>query len=969
MKRLPLLLGLFLGVDFWPARLSAAPLDELDRYNVVWSTPSRDASGSMPIGNGEVGLNLWVEADGDLLFYISRTDAWSEASRLLKLGRIRVSLTPNPFAKGAPFRQELKLRDGCIEITAGEAGRALRLTVFVEANAPVIHLLGKSEQRFAVKVALENWRTERKVLKGEELSSSWTMQSAPSDIEVGESADVVKESPPDAVVWYHRNEHSVVPVTLKHQSLETAARWVKDPLLHRTFGGRISAPGFTKEGRTALRSSAPVLAFSVQIATANSQTETAEGWEREMARTAGEARDSTAAASSTAKWWQAFWERSWIFVEGDQAANLPESTHPLRIGADSNGGNIFAGLVSRASLYDHALSEADVQALAASGAGGAISNATGLVARWRFKASENGKIAGTQTGDLLAKPVRTVSFTNDGGVEAASLGGGWFEVANEPRLKLSKAFTLEAWIKPRPGAGAGRLFDKITAGGSDGFLLDTHPGRDLRLIVGSDTLSTPNVLIPGVWQHVAAVVDAQSGLRRIYLDGKTVKGVGGGGDEALPPSRVTQAYVLQRWMAACAGRGNYPIKFNGSIFTVDPVFTGGPKFNADWRRWGDCFWWQNTRFPAYAAIMAGDYDQCAPIFRLFSEVLPICKARATLYYEAQGAYFPETMTLFGTYANNDYGWNRQGHKPGDVLCPYWAYAWQQGLELVMLMQDYFEHTGDTRFLAGELIPMAHEVLRYFDTRFARDTEGKLVISPAQAVETYWYGVTNDTPTVAGLNAVLDQLLALPAAQAPAAEREFWTKMKAATPLLPGRSENGKSFVTPAQKFKPQRSNCENPELYAIWPFRLFGPGKPGRETGVETFRRRGEKGMSGWSYDAQCAAILGLTDEAKRQILHKVRNSNPAHRFPAMWGPNFDWLPDQDHGSNILLTLQHMLLFADGEKINLLPAWPADWNVRFKLHAPRQTTVEAEFHGRTLVNLKVEPPARKADVIVCPVLP
>ena len=32
---------------------------------------------------------------------------------------------------------------------------------------------------------------------------------------------------------------------------------------------------------------------------------------------------------------------------------------------------------------------------------------------------------------------------------------------------------------------------------------------------------------------------------------------------------MTCGYTLQRWMNACAGRGNYPIKFNGTIFTVD----------------------------------------------------------------------------------------------------------------------------------------------------------------------------------------------------------------------------------------------------------------------------------------------------------------------------------------------------------------------------------------------------------------
>ena len=78
----------------------------------------------MPLGNGDIGLNVWVQQDGDLLFLIGKTDAWSEVVRLLKLGRVRVKLSPNPFAKGLPFRQELRLRQGEIEIRA--AGRMRR---------------------------------------------------------------------------------------------------------------------------------------------------------------------------------------------------------------------------------------------------------------------------------------------------------------------------------------------------------------------------------------------------------------------------------------------------------------------------------------------------------------------------------------------------------------------------------------------------------------------------------------------------------------------------------------------------------------------------------------------------------------------------------------------------------------------------------------------------------------------------
>lgn len=757
-------------------------MDELEPYNVVWDSPGKGPAGSMPIGNGEIGLNVWVEEEGDIVFYISRTDAWSEACRLLKLGRIRVSLSPNPFVKGAPFRQELRLRDGCIEMTAGKGGATLKLKVFVDAAAPVIHVIGESARPLVAKAALETWRKERKTLVGEELQSSWTMQEAPTGVEVWESADVVSNAAAEAVVWFHRNEHSIVPLTLKHQSLDSVSSLVKDPLLHRTFGGCITAQGFVKDNHNALISPGPVERFAIQIATHSAQTETSEAWEAELDRIAAGAATSEVAAKNTAAWWDAFWNRSWIFVQGDQAAPLPENNPPLRIGADSNDG----------------------------------------------------------------------------------------EVA------------------------------KASSDGSEGHC----------------------------------------------------------------PSLVTRAYLLQRWMAACGGRGNYPIKFNGSLFTVDPEFTGGPKFDADWRRWGDCYWWQNTRLPYFPMLVSGDFEQLGPLFALFRHVLPLCKARAKLYYNAEGAYFPETMTLFGTYANRDYGWNRHGLKPGDVQCPYWCFSWQQGLELLMLMLDFWDYTGDERFVADEIIPMANEVLRYFDSRFSRDKDGKIILSPTQAVETYWFDVVNDTPTVAGLHAVLDRLVTFRSEQAPTAAREFWRRMKDAAPPLPVRTEDGKRFVPPAAEFNPQRKNVENPELYAIWPFRIFGVGQPDLQTGIETYHRRIARGLTGWCYDGQCAAILGLADEAKNQILAKVRNSHPNHRFPAMWGPNFDWLPDQDHGSNILLTLQHMLLRAEGQKIFLFPAWPKEWNVRFRLHATRKTVVECEYRRGKIARLEVMPRERAKDVVI-----
>ena len=68
------------------------------------------------------------------------------------------------------------------------------------------------------------------------------------------------------------------------------------------------------------------------------------------------------------------------------------------------------------------------------------------------------------------------------------------------------------------------------------------------------------------------------------------------------------------------------------------------------------------------------------------------------------------------------------------------------------MLDYYD-TRATPFPKKRLLPMAESVLKYFDSRFRKVADGRIVLDPTQAVETYWNGVVNDTPTVAGLNDV------------------------------------------------------------------------------------------------------------------------------------------------------------------------------------------------------------------------
>ena len=449
---------------------------------------------------------------------------------------------------------------------------------------------------------------------------------------------------------------------------------------------------------------------------------------------------------------------------------------------------------------------------------------------------------------------------------------------------------------------------------------------------------------------------------RIYLDGRLVAQYG-----SDTSSSVTRGYTLQRYMQACGGRGPYPIKFNGSIFTVEPKPFGKP-YNADWRAWGDCHWWQNVRLTYHPMLACGDFELMDPLFQTYAAVRPLAEARSRLYHGAEGCYFPETMTVWGTYSNGDYGWNRAGHQPKEVLSPWWQYAWNQGPELVSLMLDRWDYTGDEAFLTGQVLPMAESVLKYFDTRFKKDAGGRIVLDPTQAVETYWHGVINDMPSTAGLNDITARLCALPEKLTHEQQRKFFTRMRAACPAVPveDAEAGGKKIrrLAPAQKYAKDRSNCENPELYGIWPFRLYGLGRPGLEEARAAYSARHNHLDCGWGYDGNCAALLGLTDEAARILKVKCANSHPAYRWPATWGPNFDWLPDQDHGGNLLVTTQLMLLQHVGDKILLLPAWPKNWDVDFKLRAPRNTVVECVYRRGKIERLVVTPESRRADIVL-----
>ncbi|MBS0632262.1 MAG: hypothetical protein JSS11_10135 [Verrucomicrobia bacterium] len=430
-------------------------------------------------------------------------------------------------------------------------------------------------------------------------------------------------------------------------------------------------------------------------------------------------------------------------------------------------------------------------------------------------------------------------------------------------------------------------------------------------------------------------------------------------------AQVAEQSAWQRYMVACCSRGLYPMKFNGGLFTAD----WGMKeynFDADFRQWGGGYWFQNTRLIYWSALANGDYELLRPFFRMYRDMLPLAEARTQAYFGHHGAFFPETLYFWGTYLPSNYGWDRTGKADGEVENRYIRRYWQGGLELVALMLETYAHTRDQALLENDLLPVARAVLTFQAEHYPRDAAGKLRYEPAQSLETWWETV-NPMPEIAALHWLLPQLLTLPAVHLTEADRRAWRDLADRLPAVPQGMRDGRKILLPAEKHEPVPSNSENPELYAVFPYRLYGLGRPDLDVAQWTFTRRMIPDTGGWRQDAVQAALLGLTETAMFYVAKNYTDGiYTAHaRFKGFWGPNFDWVPDFDHGSVAQLGLQTMLVQTVGEKILLFPAWPVDrWNVDFKLHLPGQTVIEGELKDGKLLRLQVTPEARRADLVV-----
>jgi len=545
---------------------------------------------------------------------------------------------------------------------------------------------------------------------------------------------------------------------------------------------------------------------------------------------------------------------------------------------------------------------------------------------------------------------------------------------------------LESLLGKYPDPLLHRCFGAVLRGpgmaNADGRALQTSaPSRTLRLDLIA--LTTPQATSAEAWQagldavarQVNAVpLETALAAHRAWWQGfwnRSWIHVTGTPDA----EKVSQGYILQRYMIAATSRGAYPAKYNGSLFTVGHDMPAGSlstnaSHGPDYRAWGNSYWNQNNRLLYWPLVATGDFDLLRPWFAMYTNALPLAEDRSRIYFNHPGAAFVETMNFWGLPNLNDFGWD---NPTTEVQSRYMRYHTQGALEVVAQMLDEYEITGDAAFARTQIVPLADSLVTFYARHWPRATDGKMRFSPSQSIETYQLDAVNPTPDIAALRYVLPRLIGLPVATP--AQRTAWQQALRDLPPIPlGRTAAGKlpplgkgdadglPVILPAEGYG-RAKNVENPELYPVFPYRLYALGKPDLDVARNTFAARLFPQDNCWGQDGQEAALLGLTATAQKAAVDAFTEYGD-QRFKWFWKPGHDWIPDLDNGGGAMSTLQLMLLQTDGHSIRLVPAWPKDWTADFKLHAPYQTTVEGHVENGRLTGVKITPASRAKDMVV-----
>jgi hypothetical protein len=228
-----------------------------------------------------------------------------------------------------------------------------------------------------------------------------------------------------------------------------------------------------------------------------------------------------------------------LYLNGNlvQSANLgsftPQTSYDFYLGVRASGfnaGGYFAGMMDEPSLYNRALSPAEIQDIYSIGSGGKCAPAvascvtppSGLVGWWKGDGNTLDSFGGNNgvnqfvtysngvVGQAFAFDPENYPYANYTGIQ----------IADQPAFVLTNSLTIEGWVRPR-GNGYNIFWRGDNRPGMDPYVLGMS-GSNIGFWITDQNANTVGVQTPISfynWTHVAATLDGSSGNMSIYING------------------------------------------------------------------------------------------------------------------------------------------------------------------------------------------------------------------------------------------------------------------------------------------------------------------------------------------------------------------------------------------------------------------------------------------------------------------
>lgn len=472
---------------------------------------------------------------------------------------------------------------------------------------------------------------------------------------------------------------------------------------------------------------------------------------------------------------------------------------------------------------------------------------------------------------------------------------------------------------------------------------------------------------------------------------------------------IEQNYTYYLYVMASSSRGDYPVKFNGMLWT-----TGG-----DQRKWGGNFWGANQSCLYNALFPTNHLELIDPMFKMYSSAYESFETAAWQQWGSKGIYIPETVGFDGipelpediayevrqlylrqkswdqrsgrfmSFAETKqpflsrWNWKYTGHwedgcfnyiERGDGPNGPVNHIFSRSAKIAYQYWQKYEYTGDLNWLKEKAYPMLKGVAEFYRNypNVKKEKDGKYHIYHVNDNESIWDG-HNTVEEISAMMGIFPAVIkASEILKVDQKMRPVWNEfLTNLSPLptsrdYPDLSDLPEYWVGSLQPESKVRGNGQRPpdgNTMPVWFFDLCNPGGNPEMLKIAntTYDRYFKNGINNDVYlhvlskIPAAGAILGRVDAVRFLVPNLIRRSPKDEVLP-----NRMDLSEGFYTTNIQRlgraadALQLALLQSapsdPGKEpvIRLFPAWPAEWNASFKLLARGGFLVSSTFkNGKT----------------------